>query len=306
MAASRRDFLIRSSLAVAGGALFPGLKPRAEEPKGAFESLRGGVGLFTERGGTIGWLIRPDLLVVVDSQFPESAGRCLEGIRMRSERKIDALINTHHHRDHTGGNGVFEPAATMIVAHEKVPVLQKQAAEKRDTVAEQTLASVTFKTDWSLEAGAETVTATHRGPAHTGGDCVVHFQNANVAHMGDLVFNRYYPFIDRPAGASIGNWIGVLEQVVAAHDDETLYIFGHGNPEFGVTGSSADLLRKRDYLSALLEFTGKGIRQGKSLAELEKTETLPGFPDFKAPSDWLTLGANIKVAHEELSEDSST
>ena len=71
-----------------------------------------------------------------------------------------------------------------------------------------------------------------------------------------------------------------------------------------MTGGPGDLLRMRDYLAALLEFTEKGIREGRSLESLEQTEVLPGFEEFEAPGEWLTLGFNIKVAHEELSAGS--
>jgi glyoxylase-like metal-dependent hydrolase (beta-lactamase superfamily II) len=155
-----------------------------------------------------------------------------------------------------------------------------------------------------MDAGGETVTATYYGAAHTGGDCVVHFQEANVVHLGDLVFNRFYPFIDRPAGASTAGWIEVLEKVVAEHDDDTLYIFGHGRPEFGLSGGAADVKVMRDFLSALLEFTAKGIKKGEGVDELAQQEALPGFEDHVAPADFLSLGANIKVAYEELTAGS--
>jgi hypothetical protein len=121
--------------------------------------------------------------------------------------------------------------------------------------------------------------------------------------MGDLVFNRFHPFIDRPAGASIAGWIELLEQVVAEHDKETLYVFGHGRPEFGVTGNASDLKVKAEYLSALLDLTRKGIREGKSVDELTKQEVLPGFADHVAPADWITLAANIEVAFTELTAE---
>ena len=40
-------------------------------------------------------------------------------------------------------------------------------------------------------------------PAHTDGDSLIHFENANIVHMGDLMFNRRHPFVDRSAGANI-------------------------------------------------------------------------------------------------------
>ena len=47
-------------------------------------------------------------LVVVDTQFPDTAQICLDGLKTRGGGRGDRLvINTHHHGDHTGGNGVF-------------------------------------------------------------------------------------------------------------------------------------------------------------------------------------------------------
>ena len=73
----------------------------------------------------------------------------------------------------------------------------------------------TFTDVWSFEHGDEKVSAKHYGPAHTGGDAVIRFEKANVAHMGDLMFNRAHPVIDRPNGASIANWTVVLQKVAA-------------------------------------------------------------------------------------------
>jgi len=303
MPVTRRQFLVRSSLALAAGALSTRFPSLADEPAAEFLELRGSVGLFSGRGGTTGWLLRPEGSIVVDSQYPESAQACLRALRQRTERGLDALINTHHHRDHTAGNGVFRPAVQRIVAHENVPALQKKAAEDAGTTAEQTYADTTFTRRWSIDAGGENVSATHYGPAHTGGDCVVHFEQANVVHVGDLVFNRYHPFIDRPAGASIQGWIGLLDRLAAEHDRETIYIFGHGRPGFGVTGGRDDLGVMRDYLTRLLEVARKAIADGKSLEELAALEVLPGFADHEAPSPRLTLQANLRAAWEELTAE---
>jgi cyclase len=86
---------------------------------------------------------------------------------------------------------------------------------------------------------------------------VVIFEKANVVHMGDLVFNRLYPVVDRPGGASIRGWIKALEDSAAAYPADAIYIFGHGKPEFGVTGDRDDLLVMRDFHSAVLDRVGR-------------------------------------------------
>jgi len=296
---NRRRFLTTSSLALAAATvdlskLFARAAPAAQAgqaappiPQTAFTPLRGTVGYFTGQGGTIGYHISNDGVVVIDAQMPATAKICLDGIKERDGgRMIDILVNTHHHADHTGGNPVFKSSVKTILAHANVPELQRaaaarQAAARPDAPApEIVVATATFQNTWEEEVGGERMALKYYGAAHTGGDAVVTFRKANVVHMGDLVFNRMHPFIDRPAGASIANWIKVLEGAVADHANDTTYIFGHGSAKFGITGTRADLLYMRDYLAALLEFVRSEIKAGKPKDVIVKiTDPLKGFPD---------------------------
>src|SRR5690606_8592605 len=134
-----------------------------------------------------------------------------------------------------------------IVAQANVPKLQAAAAERAGTLDRQVFADTTFEEAWRHDLGDETVTAQYFGAAHTNGDAIVHFERANVIHMGDLMFNRIYPVIDRPGGASIRNWVTVLEEAVETYPADAIYIFGHGNPKYGVTERPADIAVFRDY-----------------------------------------------------------
>ena len=153
-------------------------------------------------------------------------------------------------------------------------------------------------TRWWRSAGRS---ARYLGAAHTKGDIVVHFEKANVVHLGDLLFNRIYPVIDRPGGASIRHWVTVLETIVAEYPADAIYIAGHGNAKFGVTVKREELLVFRDYLSALLAYTAAGIKAGKSKEELQKVDNLEGFPDFHVPAGrGNRFPGNVGVAYDEL------
>lgn len=311
---NRRDFLMRSSLLVSAGLLTRSLrgaetapasapKPAALPPVTEFKPLRRNVGLFTGRGGTIGWLANADALAVVDTQFPDTAAICLAGLPGAAGRKLDVVINTHHHADHTSGNPIFRPGAKSLVAHANVPKLQLAAAEKAGTVEKQVFADTTFAEAWRHDLGDEVVTAQYFGAAHTKGDAIVHFEKANVIHLGDLVFNRLYPVIDRPGGASVRHWITVLEEAMKTFPADAVYVFGHGKKEFGVTGRPADIAAFRDYLTALLEHVQKEIAAGKTKEQIVTLENLPGFPDLHTPLP-NRLGSNLGVAYDELTEKS--
>ena len=165
MGVNRRGFVKASTLAAVAGAIPTTLSARqqpAPPPTPAvFTPLRRNVGIFNQRGGTIGWLVSTDGLLVVDTQFADTAPNLLAGIKERSQRQIDVLLNSHHHPDHTGGNGVLRPAVKQIVAHVRSSENQKVQAERAKTTA--TLPDVTFPDTWSVTLGDETIAAKHSG-----------------------------------------------------------------------------------------------------------------------------------------------
>jgi cyclase len=290
---NRREFLTLSSLALAGGMIPRGLLAGLEANE--FTPLRRGVGLYENRGGIVGWLVSPDGVVVVDTQFDDTAPDFAEGLRSRTERRIDVLLNTHHHGDHVGGNAHLRPLADRIVAQSRASEL----LTGNSNVPREGLPDTTFEEEWSVTLGDETVRAKHYGRgAHTGGDATVLFENANIVHMGDLMFNRSYPFIDGPSGASVIGWIAVLEEVAADHSDETLFIFGHAAPGFPVTGSRSELLVQRDFLAAALEVAQAGVAAGRSLDEVAESPAPSGFPEHSGPE--ARLATLYRVAYDDL------
>lgn len=296
---NRKSFLKQAGLFTAGSILTPAFLKLLKQ-NGPFYPLRNGVGYFTGRGGTIGWHITSESIVVIDSQFENSAQSFLSGIFDFGEGGAARyLFNTHHHGDHVSGNRVFQSDNFEIIAHENVPGLQRAGSNGQSVVT----ASRTFSDELTVTSGDETVTAKHYGPGHTGGDSVIWFENANVAHMGDLMFNRWYPFIDIEGGASIRNWITTLETVSDEAASDTQFIFGHANREFGVSGNRADVLYMRDYLSRLLEYTEQGLQGGQSLEEMTQIDQFEEFPNHQSAGARLSLQSNIEAAYAELTSE---
>jgi cyclase len=236
---------------------------------------------------------------VVDSQFPDTAGTLLAGLRDRSALPIDVLFNTHHHPDHSDGNAVLRGAARRIVAHTRSAENQRNSARARGVEADQAYPDTTFQDAWSTEIGDERIHVKHYGPAHTGGDVAVFFENTNVVHLGDLLNNRGYPNVDAPAGASVKGWIRALESIAAEYGEDTLYVFGHSEAGFPVTGGRDDLYYQRDYFSAVVEHAERGVRQGRSRDEVTALQALPGFTHLGGTLARLGLG--LGVAFDEIS-----
>ncbi len=309
MSLTRRDFLVTSAaatLGVAAGRPLSAFAQRDQSAQPIFTPVRRNVGTFAMRGGTVGWLVNSGGVVVVDTQFPPEARALLEGLQSRSRnRGVNVLLNTHHHGDHTSGNPVFRGVARRVVAHGMADQHMRRppgAPQPQQTpdAPEPLYPTTTFTHMWSADVGDERIVARHHGRAHTSGDAVITFERANVVHMGDLMFHQRHPVVDRAAGASIRNWTRVLDQVVSAHARDTIYIFGHANTGLPVTGSSADLVRFRDYLGAVLAFVEKQVAAGRSREEiLAMREPLAGFVAW-GPFGQASARDPLTVAYDEV------
>ena len=205
----RRSFLRNTALTLAGLSLLnkETLASFLNDPAWKIKMLTDDIGIFTEKGGTIAFLLTKKGIVVVDSQFPDTAGHLIEELKKKNKKPFRFLINTHHHGDHTGGNIAFKGLAEHVVAHINSKANQLRVAGEQKMAADKFhIPDITFgKEGWNTKVAKETIKAHYFGAGHTNGDSMIHFEKGNIVHMGDLVFNRRHPFVDKGAGAHITN-----------------------------------------------------------------------------------------------------
>ena len=289
----RRNFLRNTGLTLAGLALFNQQMAAAffAQPAFKIKMLTDTIGVFTEKGGTILFYISKKGMVVVDSQFPEQSQHLIEELKKKSEKPFKYLINTHHHGDHTGGNIAFKGLVEHVVAHANSLTNQKAAAVKSKNEDKQLFPDITYTDKWSEKIGKEKISLHYYGAGHTDGDSLVHFEKANIIHMGDLVFNRRHPYIDKTAGASIENWIKLLDKTTATFSKKTQYICGHAGDGYDVQLKADDLKAFGEYLGNVLKFTEGEIKAGKTKEEILKATEIPGSPEWKGSGIERPLGA---------------
>jgi glyoxylase-like metal-dependent hydrolase (beta-lactamase superfamily II) len=116
-------------------------------------------------------------------------------------------------------------------------------------------------------------------------------------HVGDLMFNRRHPRVDRSSGANMRNWIQVLDKVIKEAQKDTLFIFGHSLQPGAETGSAEDLKMFQDYLNKVLQFTEKEIKSGKSKEEFLQNKSIPGVTEWQGDG----IEHPLTAAYEELS-----
>ena len=251
------------------------------DPAYKIKMLTDDIGVFTESGGTILFIRKKEGVVVVDAQFPESARHLIDEIKKQTDKPFHLLINTHHHGDHTAGNIAFKGLVPHVLAHENSKINQQRVGVEKKTEDQQLYPDLTYTDTWCEDFGKEKICLHYFGPGHTNGDSLVHLQHSNIVHMGDLVFNRRHPFIDKTAGAEIANWITLLQKATDTFGKKATYVCGHAAKDYDIVLNAADLLAFRDYLGNLLSFTEVAIKAGKTKDEILKATEIPGSPEWK-------------------------
>ena len=92
----------------------------------------------------------------------------------------------------------------------------------------EALATVTYKDTLDLNLNGQTIKLMNFGPAHTTGDTVIFFKEANIIHTGDLTNLDGLPFIDADNGGTLEGMISSLYRVLELIDDDTIVVPGHG------------------------------------------------------------------------------
>ncbi len=248
----RRDAL-RAGIGAAGAAVLGGGLARAEDPvaeadmsslmkkAGALFSapveattLSEGLSLVTGPGGNIAALAGPDGLIMVDSGVP-NRGKDLQDAttKLGGVRPVAVLINTHWHFDHSGGNAAFGKDGTKIWA---TPATRRRLdcdqfnemfQMKSPAAPREGLPVLTFD-EAEAACGRETFHMVAVPPAHTDGDLVIHFREADVIHAGDLFNNGFYPNIDASSRGWIGGMIAGSDRILKMAGPKTRIIPGHG------------------------------------------------------------------------------
>jgi cyclase len=294
----RRNFIRNTSFTIAGLALFNKQMAAAffAQPAYKIKMLTNDIGVFTEKGGTIVFYISKKGMVVVDAQFPDQAKHLIDELKKKSDKPFKLLINTHHHGDHTAGNIAFKDIVPHVLAHANSLTNQKNAAIKSKSEDKQLYPDITYTDTYTQKIGKEKIRMHYFGAGHTNGDSLVHFEHANIVHLGDLMFNRRHPFVDKTAGADMGNWVKVLDKTITTFDSKTQFVCGHAGEGYDIVTNTDDLKKFSDYLGNVLKFVDGEIKAGKTKEDILKTKIIPGTDEWKGDG----IDRPLAAAYTEL------
>ncbi len=193
--------------------------------------VAGNVHMLVGAGGNVAVSVGPDGVLVVDDQFQPLAAKINAAVDKLSKKKIQYVLNTHWHFDHTGGNPVLGKEG-LIVAHENVRT--RLAAEQKifgqpiAALPKEGLPVITYGTTMSLFFNGEEIKLTHLPAGHTDGDTAVYFTTSNVLHTGDQFIVDSFPFFDMENGGSVEGYVRNLEKLLQTLPAGVKIIPGHG------------------------------------------------------------------------------
>jgi cyclase len=215
-------------------------------------------------GGRIGVLHGPDGILVVDSQYGQITDRALAAIRRISTAPIRILVNTHIHIDHTGGNAAFGKAGATIYAREELRQQMINPARRADgspglvrDPAGYPVVTYGMGEPIKFHMNGEIVHFIPVRAAHTGGDTMIRFENANAIMIGDFYRNFGYPYIDTSNGGSLKGLIDALDLTMKLAGPDTKLIPGHGT-----LINRTDIAPYRDMIFTVQEKVRTMIAQG--------------------------------------------
>jgi glyoxylase-like metal-dependent hydrolase (beta-lactamase superfamily II) len=215
------------------------------------------------QGGTIGALVGPDGVFLVDSQFAPLTDKIVAAVKRISNSPIRFLVDTHVHGDHTGGNENFAKLGVVLFSRDQLRARLAMPAANGTLPPAARLPVVTYDGPVTLHMNGEQVQLIPVRVAHTDGDTLVRFPGVDVLMTGDYFRSIGYPNIDRNNGGSLNGMLEGLGQTIGLAGPNTRVIPGHGP----VT-NRAGLIAHRDMLLAIRDRVAGLVKQGKTQPEV--------------------------------------
>ena len=247
------------------------------------------------QGGTMGALIGPDGVFLVDSQFAPLTEKLVAAVKRVTTSPIKFMVNTHVHPDHTGGNENFGKMGVLLFSRDQLRGRLVRPAGNAAAAPAAALPVVTYDGPVTLHLNGQNIQLIPIRAAHTDGDTLVRFAGLDVIFTGDYFRSMGYPNIDRANGGSLNGMLDGLATTIGMMGPNTKAVPGHGP-----TVDQTAIIAHRDMIVVMRDRVAALKRQGKTEQEVVAAK-LTADLDSKVPgATQMTADRFIGQVYNEL------
>jgi glyoxylase-like metal-dependent hydrolase (beta-lactamase superfamily II) len=266
------------------------------------QKLRPNLHLLSGAGANIVVWSGVDGTVLVDTGLPGASTLVYAAVASIAPGRLRFVVNTNSHPDHTGGNDFAVSVGAVVVDHEMV--YEKAAGDTAAPLPKHPLGLqpiITSDESLAFELNGDRIDIVHVANAHTRGDMVVRWSDADVVHLGDVYWNGLYPIIDVPAGGSLAGMVAAIEAALSRTTEHTTFVPGHG-PASG----REELEAYRDMLVAVGRKVREAIEQGRSLDEILALHPSAEFDGRFAQNSLVAADEFVRTVYRDLTATRSS
>jgi cyclase len=252
-------------------------------------------------GANTGVVVGRDAVLVIDTLISaKEADRFIADIRKVTDKPVKFVVNTHHHLDHAWGNCQFVKLGAAIIGQENARGFLTEAKqsfahpEKFGLTAKDLEGTelqgptITFSDSMTIDLGNVTVELRYPGTTHTNDSITAYVPEDKVLFVGDILFNRYHPYM---ADCDVSRWQQVLGELQTT--PAVKIIPGHGPVSEKIDLENLKTyLREFDALARTL-CAGKGAEDAPVIAP-ELIKRLPQQERTELP---ILVETNLRVKY---------
>jgi len=262
-----------------------------------------GVHMLESFGGNIGVLAGDQGVLLIDAEWPQLHDKVLAAVAKVSKQPIRYLVNTHWHWDHVGGDGSFGKAGVVLFSSAQTrDYIEKAQASKASPAGSPyapdpaAIPVVTVDNGVKFHLSGQTVEIIHVPPAHTNGDLIVRFVEADIIQTGDTFFHGFYPDIDQPHGGTIDGMIALYDTLYKMSGPNTKIIPGHGP-----VANRQDVREYQEMLREVRKRVAKAVDAGMTEEQLVAAHPLDDL-DKKWGGNLIKAPYLLGIVYEELKD----
>lgn len=280
-----------TGLAALGAAHVAIAQPDFDAVEITVHEVAGNVYYLEGAGGNVGVAVGEQGVVLIDDQFAPLTDKLVAAVQSITDARIRAVINTHVHGDHVGGNANLANRGVPVIAHDNVRVRMAQAEQP---VAPAGRPILTYPDSALLHLGGGPIRVLELPAAHTDGDSFIHFPAVDVMHVGDVFRTTGYPVIDVGNGGTAAGTLEALQIIIDTAGSGTMLIPGHGE-----LSTRADVVEFRDMIADVEQRVSDLVEQGMSLEQVLAAE-----PTADLDERWGDPERFLRGLYESLQNES--